>query len=137
MGAFADERRAFEARMAANFTALPIMYENVVFNQPTTGWVSFMILPTGGDRISIGTTVKNYRYLGTLQIDIYVPEDTGSDACRAHADTIESIFRDQQFSAGDSGTITCRTPAFITGGVTNGYLRGIVSIPWQRDKTFS
>ena len=137
MGAFDDERRAFEARMSANFSALPIKYENVPFNQPVTGWVAFTIIPVGGDRITIGTTVKRYRYIGNLQIDIFVPEDTGSAVCRAHADTIESIFRDQQFSAGVSGTITCRTPAYITGGVGGGYYRGILNIPYQRDKNFS
>ncbi len=137
MGAFDDERRAFEARMAAQFTALPIKYENVPFKQPTTGWVDFQILPAGGGRISVGTTVKRHRYLGNLQIDIYLPEDTGSSDARSHADTIEAIFRDQQFSAGDSGTITCRTPVYVKGGIVKGYLRGILSIPYQRDKTFS
>ncbi len=136
MGAFDDERRAFEARLAANFTALPIRYENVPFNQPTTGWVAITVIPAGGDRISVGTTVKRHRYLGNLQIDIFVPEDSGTSTARGHADTIEAIFRDQQFSAGVSGTITCRTPTYVTGGVENGYYRAILTTPYQRDKNF-
>ncbi len=137
MGAFNDERRAFEVRLADNFTALPIKYENVPFPQPVTGWVDIIIISAGGGRISVGTTVKRHRYVGNVQINIYVPEDTGTAACRAHADTIDAIFRDQQFSDANSGTITCRTPAYVPGDVVNGFYFGILSIPYQRDKNFS
>ncbi len=136
MGAFDDERRAFEARLAANFTTLPIKYENVPFDQPTTPWIAITVLPAGGERISIGTTVKRHRYVGNLQIDIFVPEDTGTSAVRGYADTIDTIFRDQQFSAGSSGTITCRTPAYVPGGVKDGYYWAILTVAYYRDKNF-
>ncbi len=136
MGAFDDERRAFEARFAANFTALPIKYENIPFDQPVTGWVAITVIPAGGGRSSIGTTVKRHRYVGNLQIDIFVPEDTGTSAARSHADTIDTIFRDQQFSAGVSGTITCNTPVYVTGGVEDGFYRAILTTPYHRDKNF-
>lgn len=136
MGAFDDERRAFEARLSANFTTLPIKYENVPFKQPATAWVAITVIPAGGERISIGTTVKRHRYVGNLQIDIFVPEDTGTSAARGYADTIDIIFRDQQFSAGVSGTITCRTPTYISGGVQDGYYRAILNVAYYRDKNF-
>ncbi len=136
MGAFNDERQAIEAKLAAGFSALTIMFENTPIAQPVAGWVAITIIQAGAARISVGTTVKRHRYVGNIQIDIFLPERTGSKVARDHADTIEAVFRDQQFSAGNSGTITCRTPSIVPGGIENGFYRLILNIPYQRDKNF-
>jgi hypothetical protein len=136
---FADERRAIEQRFEDNFTALAasrIKYENQRFTQPTEGaWVALTILTGDGIQASINTSPLN-RYPGVIQIDIRVPEDTGTATARTHADTIEAIFRNQQFSAAASGIIKTRTPSITTRGVIDGWYTLTVSVPYIRDKIF-
>lgn len=136
MGAFADERRAIETRFSSNYTDTVIKWENLPFDQQTTAHVALKVLPAGASRPSIGTTKPYHRYTGIIQVDIFVPENTGTDDARGYADTIEAIFRDAQFSAGDSGTITCGTPFYTTLGPKNGWHMSAVTIPYHRDKSF-
>ena len=133
---FADERRAIENRFSANFSALPVQFENVRWNNPATGgYVRFTIRNSGGAQISTGQSPL-HRYAGVIIADIFMPEESGTNAARAHADTIEAIFRRAQFSAGSSGTILCRTPSITVVGIVDGYLQISVSVPFQRDKIY-
>ena len=133
---FADERRAIEARFASNFSALTVKYENQRFTPPKTEpWVALTILPGQGRQASIGSAPLN-RYPGVIQVDIHVPENSGTQTARTHADTIEAIFRNVQFSAGSSGTISTRTPFITTRGITDGWYTLTVSVNYQRDKIF-
>jgi hypothetical protein len=133
---FADERRAIEARFAANFSTLPVAYENVPFAQPASGgFVRLTIRPAGARQASTGSSPLQ-RYAGLIVADIFVPENTGTATARAHADTVEAIFRQAQFSAGNSGTITCRTPSIEAVGVRDGWFQLSVSVPYQRDRIF-
>lgn len=134
---FQDTRRAIESRFANNWTATTtdrIKYENVPFEQPTSGtWVALTILTGAAGIAGISTTPLN-RYAGLIQVDIFAAEKTGSDASWALADSVSTIFRHKQFSAGSSGTITSRVPGVQNMGVENGWHRLVVSIPFQRDK---
>lgn len=132
---FADERQAFETRFAAGFTALPIKFQNVPFVQPATPWVAFHVKPGEGRQVSTNSRPL-YRYAGIVQIDINVPEQSGTAAARGYADTIEALFRNVQFSAGSSGTITCRAPYITDRGVVDGWYVLSVTVPYQRDKIF-
>lgn len=135
---FNDERRAIQSRMNANFTALPVRYENQPFVRPdATPWVDFQVLRGEGRRASIGITRPLHRYAGVIQATIHVKEDSGTGTTDAHADTIEAIFRDVQFSAGNSGTITCRTPTAVSLGVDDGWHRTVVSVAYHRDRFFT
>jgi len=133
---FADERKAIETRFAANFTALPVQYENQRFAMPATGgWARLTIRNAGAGQISTGSSPL-HRYAGVILADVFMPEETGSQAARTHADTIEAIFRRAQFSSGSSGTILCRTPSITTVGVADGWFQVQVSVPFQRDRIF-
>jgi len=139
---FEDERRAIEGRFAANFTALAIKWENQPFDIVNdTAYVALTILTGAGHQASLGGASALQRYAGVIQIDIYVPEDTGTKVAKQHADTIESIFRQVQFSAGSSGTIFTRTPSIKTLGTMagsqraeSGWHRTVVSVDYHRDK---
>ncbi len=131
---FADERRAIEGRLADNFATLPIRFENVPFEQPhDAGFVSLSIRPGQARQASTGPNPL-HRYTGTIQVDVFVPEDTGTQAARAHADTLEAIFRGAQFTAGASGTITCRTPRLETPMARDGWFQLSLRVPYQRDR---
>jgi hypothetical protein len=132
---FVEERRAIENRFAANFTALPVWYENVPFEPPTSGgYVRFTIRNGTGEQASMNQTPL-HRYAGVIIADIFVPEHTGTATARTHADAIEAIFRRAQFTANTGGTILCRTPTITTLGVTDGWFQISVSVAFQRDVT--
>ncbi len=131
---FADERRAIESRLAANWTTTSIKWENRKFVQPASAWIALTILSGSGEAVSVGGLNTLHRHAGVIQIDIYVPEFTGTQATRAYADTIDTIFREVQFSAGSSGTITCRVPDYRSLGATDGWHRSVLSIAYKRDR---
>ncbi len=136
---FADERRAIENRFSSNFTATKVKYENVPFDQPdNASYVGLVILSGNGESTTIGvggSGRRNRRYAGIIQVDIFSPEDGGTNAARVLADTIDAIFENVSFSAGGSGTITTRVPFFTTLGIENGWYHSVVSVAYQRDKT--
>ena len=130
---FADERRAIEGRLADNFTALPVRFDNLPFDQPhDAGFVALSIRAGQARQVSTGPRPL-HRHTGTIQLDIFVPEDSGTQVSRAHADSLAAIFRGARFAAGDSGTITCRTPRIDTPGVRDGWHLISLRIPYQRD----
>ena len=131
---FADERRAFETRMTDNWTGQPVKYENIPFNQPDgSPWIQMTILPGSGLNASIGTTRSVQRHVGIIQFDVYVPEMTGTGTARTIADSIATIWRNKQFEAGDSGTITTYVPSYQSLGVNEGWYHGVVTVSYQRD----
>lgn len=137
---FEDERNAIESRFAANFTALAanrIKWENATFKEPNNGsWVALTILSGDAQQIDLGSPNALHRYVGIIQIDVFVPPDTGTAGARALADDIEPIFRNVQFSAGTSGTITTRAPSYRPIGLDGGWFHGVVSMAYYRDKSF-
>lgn len=136
MTQFADERNAIESRFTTNYAAAtPVQYENIDFAQPSeAAWVSLRILSGDGNQVSIGTARQVDRFAGIIQVDIYTPENGGTNAARVIGDSVFTIFNRAQFSTGDSGTITCRTPGYRSLGVANGWYHAVVSVAYQRDR---
>lgn len=134
---FQDERVAIEAQFANNWTGTTadrIKWENQKFEQPKSGsWVALTIRNGEARQASVNSRPLN-RYPGIIQIDVYVPEESGTDTARSLADSAASIFRNVQFSYGSSGTITTRVPYLVTLGVTDGWHRVVVTVNYQRDK---
>ena len=136
---FEDERVAVESRFASNYSSTVVKYENVPFAQPeAVSWVALTILSGEGSAASLGTGNGSRldRFSGIVQIDIYTVEDVGTKTARQLADTIGAIFDNVQFSSGSSGTITTRTPSYLTRGVENGWHHSVVSVAYHRS-TFS
>ncbi len=72
---------------------------------------------------------KLYRYAGVVSIDIYIASKTGTKLADQYADTIDSIFRGQQFSS-----LLFRASTRTDLGNDDNYWRVNVSIPFQRDE---
>ena len=121
---------AFETGWAS---ATPIKYQNAPFTDPDGDeFVEFFVLSGPSNIASLGGVNTMHRFIGFVQIDIYVPENTGTDRARELADTAATIFRDTRiddmlFRASD-----------ITNGATPpaGYYRLTVTVPYQRDEIF-
>lgn len=135
MSGFADERKAIEGRLKAAWTTTPIRFEGVPFQEVLTAYVALFILDGQGLQISLGTPALR-RWAGIITVQIFTPEDTGTQTGRAYADTIGAIFDRAQFSSGSSGTIRCRIPTLTQVGVTNGWQQMNVTIPFIRDKQY-
>jgi hypothetical protein len=135
---FALERSAIEGRFSANWSGTSadrVRYENVKFTIPTSGsWVSLKIV-NGGARVA-GISANNplNRYQGLIIVDVFVPEDTGTETARGLADSAASIFRNVQFSSGASGTITTRVPTITPVGIVEGWYQLSMSVGYHRDK---
>lgn len=134
---FEDERVAVESRFSGIYSSTTVKYENVPFVQPdAASWVALTVLSGQGVAASLGTGSGSRldRFSGIIQIDIYTVEDSGTKAARQLADTIGAIFDNVQFSSGSSGTITTRTPSYLTQGVKNGWHHSVVSVAYHRSK---
>ena len=135
MSGFAAERQAIESRMAANFTTIPIRYENVPFKETQTAYCALFIRRGEGHLITLGPAPQLQRWAGIIAVQVFVPEDTGTETPSSYADNIASVFNRQEFSAGASGLIRCRTPRVETVGTRNGWFQINVTTPYIRDKS--
>ena len=133
---FASERAAIEARLSTNWTTTTVQYENVPFTKPNNNtYVALFII--NGDATQIDLVPNPiHRFLGTITMQLFVPEGSGTNLVRGYADTLAGIFRNVQFNSGSSGTILCRTPTIQRVGVNSGIYQTNVSVPYQRDKIF-
>jgi len=135
MSGYADERQAIEARLAANFTAIPIQYENSPLQELKTAYCAVFIRRGEGHQITLGDSPQLHRWAGVIIVQVFVPEHTGTQAAATYADSIAAVFQRQEFSAGASGLIRCRTPHAEAAGARNGWYQLNVVIPYIRDKT--
>lgn len=129
-----SEIEAIETRFNTEWAAgpnTPIRFENDPRSAPTSGeWVECVVIPATAERSTLG--IRNHRYTGFININIYVSKGTGTNRARVLADTAAAIFRDQQFSG-----IVCRSPDIVIVGDVNGFYQINVSAPYWRDYVFS
>lgn len=111
----------------------PIKYTNAPFDDPAgSEFVEFHLLSGSGNLASLGGANTMHRFFGIAQIDIYVPENTGTDRARELADTAAAIFRD----------IRIDDMLFRASSITHGapppagYYRLTVTVPYQRDEIY-
>jgi hypothetical protein len=81
---YEEIERLAQTRMVDNWTATPIVYDNISRENPDGEWVRFLVQPTDAENLTIGSvrTVKN----GLLVCDIYVPINQGSRRAMQLAD---------------------------------------------------
>ena len=135
MSGFAAERQAIESRMAANFTAIPIKFENVAFQEIQTAYCAIFVRRGEGHLITLGPAPQLQRWAGIIVVQVFVPEDTGTQTIAGYADSIAAVWNRQEFSAGASGLIRCRVAKVDTNGTRNGWYQMNVTTPYIRDKS--
>lgn len=135
MSGFAAERQAIEARMAAAFTTIPVRYENAPFKEIQTAYCALFVRRGEGHQITLGPAPQLNRWAGLIIVQIFVPEDTGTQVVAGYADSIADVFRRQEFSVTGSGLIRCRVPSIQEVGTRNGWYQMNVTTPYIRDKS--
>lgn len=139
---FAGERQAIESQLAtvwgaSAYSAVPVWYENVAFEVPASGpYLALSIISSPSNQIEIGglgSPVLN-RYAGYIQVDIAVPEETGTHVARLMADVLGNGFRRARLNTGGSGAIRCDVPELRNLGTSNGKHRHVLRVPYTRDK---
>lgn len=132
---FQDERAAIESRFASAWASTTkVRYENVEFAEPKdrTAWVSFNIITGDGRQITLGDNAV-HRLPGVIVIQVFTVKDGGTAQARTLADQAAAVFRQAEFSSGNSGRILCRTPSILSVGVRDGWYQLNVKIPFIRD----
>jgi hypothetical protein len=126
----ASIRTAIETRFNSNWNTTPIAWENVAFTPPDNSpFVTFSIQFGRDDTIAM---LKGHRQYGTIEVNIFVPEATGTATALGYADTIAAIYRDVLFSnIHCSGTVIRTVPQH-----TKGWFQVNVSVPFHSDTLY-
>ncbi len=108
---FAEVSQAIETRMATQWNLLnptiDVYYENTG-QQASNGdtFLDLVILYGEAKRKNIGYNYRNHRLKGFININVFVPRNTGSRTALGYADQVAGIFRDQQFDG-----VICLSPS--------------------------
>lgn len=132
-----DARIAIEARLATGWGATtPIRYwsSGVPFVVPSGAYIALQIEEFDAQQITLGETPQTHRYFGTITIQVLVPERQGAKVSAGYCETLDDLFRRAQFSSGNSGVMTCRTPQVKTIGVLQGWYQVNIATAYHRDK---
>lgn len=135
MSGFEDAAAAIEGRLAANWTTTPIKYEGVPYKEAAVDYVALFIRDGEGVQISLGSPAVR-RWPGLIILQVFVPEMTGTRKAREYADSLGAIFDRVDFSSGNSGLITCRTPSIEVIGVRDGWCQVNVTVPFRRNRQY-
>jgi hypothetical protein len=143
MGHVTDARIAIEGRLYDNWQSppgtlrTPIRYwsSNAPFEIPeAAAWIALSVNAESGRQVSLGDGVQLHRYLGQIVVQVFVPERTGSQDMDTYLDLLDPIWRCAQFSYGDSGLITCRTPDVEAVGTADGWFQKNLKVAYRRDR---
>lgn len=88
-------RKAIESRLAtwaaARVPALPVVWENVPFTQPSAGaYLRAYLLPANTTGVDVAGAGRTYR--GVYQISVVSPINAGPGAAEAIADELAALF---------------------------------------------
>jgi hypothetical protein len=88
----------FRAKLDASaFSATPVAYPNVPFEQPAdTPWMRINVVPGASRQRSIGGITNSWRQDGGVTVQIRVPEGKGTGDLYDLVDAVAGFFRGQQ-----------------------------------------
>jgi len=76
----------------------PIFYEEVPSSQEPSEYVKIWITPGTGRRADLGNTQQLWRFVGTVSVDIVVPQDTGTTRAKELGDIVMGILLGKEIS---------------------------------------
>jgi len=124
---FENERLAIENRFNENWTDTPVAWGNVDADvNNNEDWVRFNILNGDSGFRTIGGTK---RHIGIINVQIFVPKDSGTSISRRYADTIANIFDNKSFN-----DVVCNVASMTTIGADDVWHQTNVNIPYWRDE---
>jgi len=135
---FDDERMVLEKRFKTKWALsgkTRIKWENASWTEPKKDetWVAFTIVTADAVEVGIGTTNLS-RYGGTVIIQVFQKEMTGTGKASILAGQAADIFRRLEICEDQSGLLRFRIPSQVRVGLNNGWFQINVSCPYFRDQ---
>lgn len=130
---------AIRARLADDWTACPVIYENESAATPESSgipqpWMMVEITGAQFDQRSIGAETRGANYwreVGTLHLHIFVPANTGSDTARGLIHQAVDLF--QGTGLGSTTFLGSRIGMGQASEVNGGWWRLSADIDFERD----
>ena len=119
----------------AGSAVIPVNWPNRVFDKPLSGpWMRFTVIDAKSNQVETGSSRNTNRVLGSLIIQIFVPDDTGDGQALEIAQEVGSAYRQKVLNFPDgSGLVRTRNPTVRGIGVSDSFYQVNVSIPFHRD----
>lgn len=127
----------FQSEFLAAFPSTPIQFENVKFTQPKTKWVDFSVLEGTAHRTDLNPTTSRWRTFGVINIQLMVPEDTGTKVLNQMAARAFAIFADKNIAVPGGGKISCCKVDKRSRPKINGFACKSVQVEFHYDFTFA
>jgi hypothetical protein len=95
-------------------------------------WIHASFIPGRRFRTNIGTGPK-WRQMGIFNVNVMVPEDTGSDRAWELVDYVVSALEDRAYVLDGGDVVKVYNTDIITRGILNGYWTVAVKTEFRKD----
>lgn len=127
---------AFKTSFESSNPTVPIMYENIKFDQPEgLPWAYITVVHGNSRRMELSSRAV-FRHEGVVSVWLMGPRDTGVRTITQLAQDAWEIFADKEFSVAN-GKITTHMAEVMSRGVVNGFYTMIVQVDFRADQTIS
>jgi hypothetical protein len=128
-------RRVIEARFKAAWSnRTPVRWDGVPFVEPAgQPWVALYLLDGESNQLTLETTPR-YRDVGVVVMQVFVPEDSGTQEARRLAAFAAAALRAWSAAVGDTGWLWMRAPSIERVGVDAGWLQFNVTVRYRFDR---
>lgn len=124
---FESLTRSIETVFDDSYSATPVAYENVPFDPPSGAWVRLTVVNGGGATFGLTGAQPIVRDTGVISVQVFVPENTGTQAAKALVDSIVPIYEHTQFDG-----IVAYTASVAPVGISDGWHQTNITIPFRR-----
>lgn len=133
-----SQRSYLETRLtnvAPLYTPTPALwFDNLAFEPNISGNHIVLTILDGDSRpADIGNKTVD-RHVGIVQIDVLIPEDSGSAPAKKMADYFGNAFRKIDVILEDGARLVTKIPEYKNMGTKNSFYRYVISIPFKRDE---
>lgn len=98
--------QTFKTEFGLAFPTVKVHYENQPFDQPKgAAWVSLAFIPNLSRRADIGADM-NFKHEGVINVNVMVPENTGTKDQHTMADKVFTILADREWGLAEGRLIT-------------------------------
>ena len=112
----------------SNTPAIPATFSDVDY-KPTEGtpWVRLTVLPGGQTQVGMGS-LRRFRRVGVIAVQIFVPAGSGDGLAREIADSVANIFQGRTISG-----VICRGTGLTRVGTDGPWTQWSADTPYQAD----
>jgi len=122
---YTSETQDIETYLNDNWTATPIEFGNVPYEQNGKDWIRLQIFPLVAEQQGLNSC---WRYEGTVFLTIFSSVDDSVKASNSYADTLTSLLRSKTIN----NNITFKTPLKRVLGQQEGWFQQTVEVDYFR-----